>query len=342
MRGRATLKARYLEPGDRVAVVSPSWCGAGLYPHRLERGVATLRQLELEPVVTENAVLVDRYLAGPAAARALDIDAAFRDPEIAAVFCAIGGDHSNQLLPLLSFQSIARNPKVFIGFSDNTVLQLALWTKCRLCTFYGPTVLTGLAEYPEIYPFTRDHLLAALFTASPVGDLRPSRYWTDEYLEWGTREDLSRPRTLRPGDGWSWLREGSARGTLLGGCLPSMMHLRGTEYWPSFEGCIFFWELPEGPVDPNEVDSLLMDLELSGVFDQITGMVVGRPYQYTAEKERDLDELLLERLDRWSFPILTNVEIGHTDPVVTIPIGTRGLLCSRSDRFSLTEAGCTA
>jgi muramoyltetrapeptide carboxypeptidase LdcA involved in peptidoglycan recycling len=243
---------------------------------------------------------------------------------VRAIFCTIGGDHSNQLLSSLDFELVRENPKPLIGFSDITVLQLALLARARLITFYGPTVLTGLAEHPRPFPYTIDHLRRALFSARPLGEMVASAAWTDEYLEWSLKADLTRARRIRPNSGPRTLRGGAATGRLIGGCLPS----------------ILFWEIPEGGYGPPEVDSHLTDLELVGVFDRIGGMIVGRPYQYTARMRAELDAVILERTARYPFPILIDLDFGHTDPVFTLPIGAVAEI--DADRRSLTilEAGC--
>ncbi|MCL5795297.1 MAG: LD-carboxypeptidase, partial [Patescibacteria group bacterium] len=136
-----------------------------------------------------------------------------------------------------------------------------------------------------------------------------------------------RPRKMKKNSGWIWLNEGKAKGILIGGCLASLMHLRGTKYWPNFQNAILFWEISESdssifrgkPV--SLVDSHLTDLENSGVFKKISGMIVGRPYRYSREMERKLINLIKEKTKKYNFPILYRVDFGHTDPMITLPIG---------------------
>lgn len=329
-----------LRPDDLVRVLSPSWCGAGLYPHRLERGCTALKSLGLRVDLGAHALAVTGHVAGTANQRAADLNAAFAQPEVRAIFCAIGGDHSNQLLNLLDFDLIRENPKPLVGFSDITVLQLALLARSGLTSFYGPTVLTGLAEFPQPLPYTLDHLRRALFTTTPLGLIEPSASWTDEYLDWGEKADLIRPRSLSLNRGPRALKEGVAVGQLMGGCLPSLMHLRGTHYWPDFEGALLFWEIPEGRYGPAEVDSHLADLELVGVFARIRGMLVGRPYQYTDAMRAELDAVILERTSGFGFPILIDLDFGHTDPISTMPVGARAELDTGRLLLNILEPGC--
>ncbi|RME55974.1 LD-carboxypeptidase [Candidatus Parcubacteria bacterium] len=215
-----------------------------------------------------------------------------RDKEVKAIFSFIGGNHSNQVLEYLDFSLIKRNPKIFLGYSDATVLHFALHTKANLATFYGPAVLTQFAENPRTLSYTENYFRKALMHTDPIGKIKPSTYWTDEVLDWFKKEDLKRPRRMERNKGWQWLRRGKAEGPILGGCITSMLHLRGTEYWPDFRGSIFFWETPESGNDftkgekVENIDSHLTDLELSGVFKNIRGMVIGRFFGHSEQEKK--------------------------------------------------------
>lgn len=330
-----------LRPGDLVGVVSPSSPGAAVYPHRRERGRAALERLGLRVRFARNALRSEGYLAGTVEERVADLHEMFFDSQVRAIITAIGGNHCNQLLSNLDYERIVSHPKILLGYSDVTVLQLALYTRCHLVSFYGPTLLTGLAEYPEVFSYTERHLRLVLFDPSPLGSLEPAPEWTDEFLDWRTESDLQRPRQRKASKGWRWLRQGRGSGPLLGGCLSSLMHLRGTPYWPRFEGAILFWELSEERPSPADVDAMLMDLELSGALHALSGMVVGRPYGYPADDLPLLDDVILRRTSRWRFPILMDVDLGHTDPVVTLPIGVHATLDSASALLRVDEAGCS-
>jgi muramoyltetrapeptide carboxypeptidase LdcA involved in peptidoglycan recycling len=122
------------------------------------------------------------------------------------------------------------------------------------------------------------------------------------------------------------------------------MHLRGTPYWPKLDGAIFFWETPEGS-DPGrgrrvaDIESCLADLVLSGVFDRISGMVVGRPYGYGAAETSALRAAVRKALGSRRMPVLFGADIGHTDPMLTIPMGAEARLDSARGEFSILEAG---
>ena len=337
-----TAVSRRLESGDTIGIVSPSWCGAGLFPHRVENGKRNLKKLGYKVVFGKNALKTTGYTAGSPKERATDINEFFNNKKIKAIVCAIGGNHSNQILQYIDWQSIKTNPKIFCGFSDITVLHLAIYKKTNLVTFYGPSFLNQFSEYPEMHEYTKNSFLSVVGQSKPAGKILPSKKWTDEVSDWQEKKDLLGPRNVRNNPGWIWIKKGYARGKLLGGCISSLIHLRGTPYLPSFRNSILFWEIPEsesiykGELLSN-VDSYLTDLFLSGIFDNIKGMIVGRPYKYSRLETENLIKTIVLRTEKYSFPILFQVDIGHTDPILTIPIGIYATMDSRNNLFSIDE-----
>jgi muramoyltetrapeptide carboxypeptidase len=266
-----------LRPGDTVAIVSPAYPAVGEFAHRADRGCAYIESLGLRPRVMPNAALVTGWTAGTARQRADDIHAAFADDTVAAILCGIGGNHSNQLLPLLDYDLIRSHPKLFQGYSDVTVLHWAFAKHAGLRTYYGPALCSELGEYPKVFDYTDRWLRAAWFEDGPLEFDAPGE-WTDEFLDWGTKADLERPRSMRPAEGWRTIRAGVAEGPLLGGCLETICwHLKGSPEWLDLRGAILFLETSEEGPSPAHVDAYLTDLELLGVFDEIAGLIVGRP-----------------------------------------------------------------
>jgi muramoyltetrapeptide carboxypeptidase LdcA involved in peptidoglycan recycling len=339
------IRAPRLQVGDTVGIVSPSWGGAGAFPHRVELGIKHLQSLGFNAKVAPNALNRHGYVSDTPERRVEDIHQMFRDPSVQAIISAIGGDHSCHLLPLLDFDLIRSNPKVFMGFSDITVLNIAIWKATGLVTFNGPALLPDFAEYPRMFEYTERYFLKTVCEPGPVGAIEPSPVWTEEFLDWEKKEDLQRPRTLQPSEGWTWLKAGkagagAAEGVLIGGCLESLHHLRSTPYWPDREdwrGAIFFFETSDEKPLPETVDSALMDYENMGVLEKLGGMLVGRPMKYTSEEKAQLREVILERTASYAFPIVTDMDFGHTAPQFTLPIGCRARLDPQARRFTLIE-----
>ncbi len=342
---RYLLKPKSLKIGDTIGLVSPSAPLAGLVPHRTQKGIQELERLGFKIKVGENALKVTGHTAGIPQERAQDINSFFADKEVKAIFSFIGGNHSNQILKYLDFKLIRKNPKIFLGYSDATVLHFALYTNANLVTFYGPAVLTQFAENPRVIHYTEMYFRKTLMTNQPIGKIRPSSQWTDEILDWFKKEDLERPRKMKKNKGWQWLRRGKAEGKILGGCITSMLHLRGTEYWPDFSNSIFFWETSESGDDftkgekVENIDSYLTDLELSGVFKKIKGMIVGRFFGYSEREKKEAIKIIRERTSGYDFPILMNVDIGHSDPMITVPLGVKVKIDSSKNVFEIKESG---
>jgi len=331
------LKPHRLQPGDCVAVVSPSFGAVGLFPHRLELGLAQMKNLGFQVRVMPNAHGVRGAVSGTPQQRVDDLHQAFCDPQIKAIIAAIGGDHSNQLLPLLDFDLIRAHPKIFMGYSDITVLNVAIHRQTGLVTFNGPAFITDFAEYPAMFEYARESFNRTLCAAQIPGQVLPSREWTEEFLDWGAQKDLERPRNLQPSPGWTWLKPGIAEGWCIGGCIESMDHLRGTPYWPDFSGAILFLETSEEKPSPQRVNSLLMDYENMGVLSQISGLLFGRPMLYTEPEKQELREVILERTQAYHFPIVTDMDFGHTAPQFVLPIGCQAHLDSDQQRFEILE-----
>jgi muramoyltetrapeptide carboxypeptidase LdcA involved in peptidoglycan recycling len=167
--------------------------------------------------------------------------------------------------------------------------------------------------------------------------MEPSWWWTEELLDWGEKEDLTRARTGQASSGWTWLKGGSSEGILVGGCLESMQHLRGTPYWPDLTGALLFLETSEERPTPERVDGILMDYENMGVFERIRGLLFGRPMFYEPEEREQLREVILERTAKYGFPVIADMDFGHTSPMLTLPVGCRAVVDVERERFEIVE-----
>ena len=141
-----TLAPPRVAEGDAVAVVSPSFGGIGRWPHRTERGVEYLRSLGLKVKLMPHAARHGSWVSASPEERAADLHSAFVDDEVKVIIAGIGGNHTNQLLPYLDFDLIAAHPKIMQGYSDVTVLLWAIMKHAGLRPFYGPALVSELAE----------------------------------------------------------------------------------------------------------------------------------------------------------------------------------------------------
>ena len=285
------------------------------------------------PSITANGQ--DTYVSPEA--RAQEINDLFAQPGVRAVIALAGGRSANALLPFLDWQCIASNPKIILGYSAVTALLVGIHWRTGLITFHGPMLLNGFGEYPTMLAYSRDQIERVLMHAEPPGPRHPPDEWTTDY----PRED--RPRALQKQEGWRWLRSGRSRGRLIGGNLATLCTLAGTPFWPSFEDTIFFLEeVKTGPSVLQEIDQSLAHLAMLGVFAGVAGLVVGKLNDASANENRMFDRLILQHTAAYDFPILSQVDLGHTDPKLTLPIGIHASLDSASKQFCLAEAAVSA
>ncbi|CAD6564908.1 MAG: hypothetical protein ASARMPREDX12_004496 [Alectoria sarmentosa] len=159
----------------------------------------------------------------------------------------------------------------------------------------------------------------------PIGPVPRSLEWAAKLPDLGT--DSQRPREQFPSPGWTWLRPGKATGRVFGGCLPSILHLAGTKFWPDYRDRILLLENPMGekmedPFSLTSTRAKMADLVNLGVFEQINGVIMVKDQCYGTD-----------------FPILLNVDVGHTDPILTVPLNAMVGLDSEKDEFTILEAG---
>jgi muramoyltetrapeptide carboxypeptidase len=202
-----------------------------------------------------------------------------------------------------------------------TVLNWAFLKHAGLATFYGPALTLALAEYPSVLPYTDRWLRAAWFGTEPLR-FGPAEQWTEEILDFDQKLDLTRPRRLEPSAGWVVLREGTAEGPIIGGCLETICwHLKGSSAWIDPGGSIYLLEMSEEAPSPEHADAYLTDLEQLGVFESCTGLIFARPMGYDPDGTEQLWNVVVRRTEASGIPVIANVECGHTDPMLTIPLG---------------------
>ena len=341
------IKPRKLHPGDKVAAVTLSWGGPSVFPGRYQAGK---RQLEesfgVQVVEMPHTLSEADWLAKNPRARAEDLMQAFADPTIKAIFSTIGGEDSIRLLPYLDLNVIRENPKIFMGYSDSTITHFACH-KAGIGSFYGPSIMAGFAENGGLFPYMAESVRKTLFSSDPVGLLQPNTQgWTDERLDWGIPENQARKRKLQPCSGWKFLQgKGIHSGRLLGGCIEVLDWLRGTCVWPEdseWDDTVLFLETSEDGLSPLAVARLLRALAAQGVLKRIAGLLFGRPggevgAEHFAEYDQAILDICVGEEGLSELPIVTNMDFGHTDPMLVLPYGVELQIdCDRRE-IAITE-----
>lgn len=329
-----------LKRGSAIGIVSPSAGFAPFVMHRIKKASRALKKLGFRVVISDHALENKNYVSATVKERVEDIHSMFADPKIKVIMAMIGGNHSNQLLPFLDYELIRKNPKAFVGYSDITVLHFALQKKSGLQTYYGPMFLTQMAENPKPLDYSLKYFKKVLMSRKARIDVQPSSQWTDEVLDWFKKKDLKRPRKLKKNKGFEWLKKGKAEGFAWGGAIVSLSHLAGTEYWIDPEGAIAFFDIPESHdlykgLSISDIDAYFADYKNLGIFNKINGLIIGRPYCHSEEEINQLKQLVLHYTEDCKYPVLLNANIGHADPIITIPYRAKVFLNSRKDSFVL-------
>lgn len=341
MSSKSGIVPQALKPGDTIAIIPPSGRLNALFPKRIARAKSFFEKRGHPVKVIFTEKLSDDFLTS-IKERCEEIHSAFRDTEVKAIVCAIGGLSANELLPHLDYDLIKANPKIFSGYSDISLLHYAFFSQTGLRTFYGPAAITQFAEFPEPQKFTSDNFFGTLYGGQDSMVVPRSSEWTQEFLDWGTSAESSRARHMNTSHPRKWLREGKATGRLFGGCLPSVLQLFGTKYAIDYRDVILILETPEHDKPDSNFGldfarSAMADLRNGGVIDQIAGIVMGRPFQYNDTEWADFEKMLVDQCYGTDFPILFNVDVGHTDPILTLPLNAMVSLDSSKDEFKVLE-----
>lgn len=305
------VKPPALRPGEQIRVLS---LASPVQEDRLKKGCDELAALGYKPKVDpQSALACDSFFAGSASDRAAAFREALRDPATRAIFCARGGYGSNYLLDC--FSDAPGMPKIVLGASDITSLQVFLWQRFRWVTFYGPMVATNFERGPGApHGYDRASLLSAL--AQTVQ---------------GWNVDLQ-GESLVPG---------MAEGILLGGCLTLVESTLGTPWEIDTTGAILVLE--DRAMKPYQVDRALMHLRQAGKLRGVAGIILGDFPECDGpaggETVKDVARRILTPL---GVPIVWGAPIGHTSrAMLTLPLGIAAQLSSSGgDVLKILEPAC--
>lgn len=312
-----------LKAGDEVRMVAPSTSFRIIDPACREVANRRLESdLGFKLSFGRHVEETDAFGSSSVASRLEDLHEAFRDPAVKGILTVIGGYSCNQLLGGMDWDLIARNPKVFCGFSDITALSHAILARTGLVTFSGPHFSTfGQLRHFE---YTMESFKACVLSRAPYRIL-PSPQWSDD--RWFLDQEK---RTLEENPGWTVFSEGEAEGTLLGANLCTLNLLQGTEYMPDLDGSVLFVE-DDCESQPHTFDRDLQSLIQQPGFSKVRGMVIGRFQRASRMAPELLAAIVKSKPELSRIPVLAGADFGHTDPKFTFPIGgTVRMKASRS------------
>lgn len=241
--------------------------------------------------------------------RVEDLHRAFADNNVKGILTVIGGFNSNELLPYIDYELLKANPKILCGFSDITALATAITAKCDFITYSGPHFssfqMTGAQDYQTAY-------FKKCLMSEQSYELQPSTKWSDD-LWFLNQENRAYEETK-----WKVYTYGKATGTLFGGNLCTLNLLQGTEYMPDLENCILFVEDDELTTPETFARDLTSLLQ---VIKGLKGLLIGRFQKTSKLSEQQLHFILDKYPQLKEIPVLYDMDFGHTQPIMTLPIG---------------------
>lgn len=284
-----------LQAGSCIGLICPSSC---VSRQRIEECVETITAMGYRVKLADNLdVNYGGYMAGSGKVRGAWVNRMFEDPEVDAVFCVRGGDGSSRMMEYLDYELIRKHPKIFVGYSDVTNLHLALNQNCGLVTFHGPMVSSNMVD--DFDPETRDSFFQAVNAEGSYAFRNPKGF------------DIK------------VLKEGRASGRLTGGNLSLLSASMGTPYEMDTKEKILFVEEVCEPM--SKIEKWAYHLRNAGKLKECSGILLG---QFTKVDNADCPEYdvikcLSDIFAGLDIPVLCNIQSGHGNPMMTLPMGAR-------------------
>lgn len=308
-----TIKPPHLKKGDLIGLISPASTPDNL--ERINEGVRYLESLGYRVVIGKNVGKVRGYLAGTDEERLSDLHEMFSNKNVKAIFCVRGGYGTIRFLDRVDYSLIKKNPKIFVGYSDITALQLAIFKKTGLITFSGPMAAVDFAG--EVNQFTAETFWRMVTSTKPFGNMKNPE-----------NEKIS------------CFNHGHAKGILLGGNLSLVCSLLGTPFLPEFNKSILFLE--DVDEKPYRIDRYFAQMKLAKIFDKVSGIVLCNFTNCvetdTTKKSLTLNEVVYDYFSKIRKPTLYNLIYGHINPKNTIPIGVNAAIDCNKGSVEILES----
>ena len=326
----APKKAR---PGDKVAVISPSFAAPGVAPAVHEQALRRLAQATgLVPVEYPTT----RQVGASAQDRAADLNAAFGDPEIRAVLATIGGEDQITVVPHLDADAVRADPKPYLGYSDNTNILSWLWTQ-GVAGFYGGSTQVHLGPGPALDSCHEAALKAALLTGGLLEITEPGQS-EDFGKDWSDPAALTENGDREATEPWTWSGpKASITGRTWGGCIEVVQWILTAGRFPAdpgvLEGGVLLLESSEELISVQEFGWILRSLGERGLLEAVNGVLVARPPASSFERRPDAAgraayraaqrDAALEIINRYNpgAVVCVGIPFGHTRPQWILPYG---------------------
>jgi muramoyltetrapeptide carboxypeptidase len=310
------IKPERLKMGDTIGLLYPA--GAAFSKEEVRITAESLQALGFKVKYGKRMWERYGYLAGKDVDRAADLNEIFADSSVQGIVCLYGGWGCARLLPLLDFETIRKNPKVIVGYSDITALLLGIHAQTGLVTMHGPV---GSATWNE---FTVKYFKSVLMNGETTLFENPKVVGDNLVLV---------------NDRISTINTGKTKGKLLGGNLTVLCHLLGSKYVPDWKDSLFFCEdIQEAPY---RIDRMITHLKLTGVLDDMNGFIFGKCTKCDANGgygSLTLEDLFEDHIRPINKPSFAGAMIGHITHKFTIPVGIEAEMNADIGTIQLLES----
>ncbi len=310
------IKAKRLSKGDTVGLIAPA---GYISESNLQEAIENIESLGLKPYYTNRILDKYGYLAGKDNVRAEDLNHMFTNDKVDGIFCVRGGYGVARMLRKINYDAIKANPKVLVGYSDITALHYAIYSQTGLVTFHGPVATSTFNEYSV------NNLVKTIMEPESKTVFTPA-------------DDSNRGSDF---DIYA-IREGKAKGELIGGNLSLVVTFLGTPYDVDYKNKILYLE--EIDEKPYRVDRMLTHLYQAGKLEEVAGIALGifrkcdaKVGSAKGEHTLSLKEVLYNKLYDLGVPVIYGLSFGHVENKYTIPFGINSELDVQNQTLTLTE-----
>jgi muramoyltetrapeptide carboxypeptidase len=308
------IKPPRLRKGELIGLIAPASTPSS--EEKILKGALYLEKMGYRVQCGRNVRTEYGYLAGGDDERSADFNAMVSNKNIKAIFAIRGGYGTPRLLQKIDYHALRKNPKIIVGYSDLTALQLAIFRKIGLITFSGP--MTGVEMWRDFDPYTEEHFWRMLTSNKKIGVLN---------------NPASEPLAI--------LRHGQANGRLIGGNLSLLACLMGTPFLPVLRNSILIAEDVEE--SPHRIDRMLAQLLNAGILNNLQALIFGKFIDCTPSNPNDphltIDQVLEEYTHKIGCPVVANFQYGHIPRKLTVPFGLKASINTKRRRIEIPENG---
>ncbi len=292
----------FLETGDTVGIVSPSW---SIDPEKLTDAVSYLEGWGLKVRIGRNAANQSGPFAGTDSERLNDLQEMTDDTDIKAVLCSRGGYGLLRIIDKMDFSALKNDPKWYAGFSDITVLHNWLSEICGMASIHSdmPLNFNNISKTPDTFDTLRMSLFGKLGTTE----------WTGNKY-----------------------RESRSEGEITGGNLSLVCSLVGTPAEPSTAGKILFLE------DVGEyyyhIDRMMVSLRMAGKLEGLSALLIGGFNDINESAiawGRSIEETIMDIVRDYDYPVFFDFPAGHISDNRAFYIGRKAVIEPAGNRSVL-------